>query len=176
MQSNHSARESVRRDTQLGGNMQYVLGPLTEEQKSDPNVKQLSLNTYSGAKVPGSFLLHSENSAAADLFLWIKQILLSSSGVEEPTVDDNVWKLNYKISKTQEPNFDLDDELLELLFENEAQSNTTSASISLEILKVEGEEGKHVLEFIRKEGSPDCFRDHAQQLGQQMLQKDGETA
>lgn len=62
---------------------------------------------------------------------------------------------------TKEPLDIDDDDLMELLTDNAQSSITTSCNVTAEILKIEGQDGSYVVEFLRKDGSPAQFTDHA---------------
>ena len=120
--------------------------------------------------MPGSMLMYADISAP-DLFLLLKETLMNMAVLEGPQVMENekFWKLSYKINIIQDPLDDLDDELMELLVDNPESNITNSCHITAEILKIEDEDGSHVIEFLRKDGSPQQFLDHASQVIQKML-------
>jgi len=85
--------------------------------------------------------------------------------------DEKYWKLSYKISKSEDPEDNEDDELRELLFDNVFDSAITSAEITAEIKKVEGAEdsNSNVVEFSRTDGSPGYFNSHVLEVIKTML-------
>ena len=109
--------------------------------------------------------------SAPDLFLLLKETLMNMAVLEGPQVMENekFWKLSYKINMIQDPLDDLDDELMELLADENQSSITKSCNVTAEILKIDGVDGSHVIEFIRKDGSPQQFMDHASQVTHKML-------
>lgn len=122
MQQSAGAREVARRTLNKDSSeeKEYVIAPMLEEQKNNPNVVELMLKTHQrGVKMAGSLLLYAD-IAAPDLFSWLQNTLIGMQGIEAPVIAENekYWKLSYKISKIEEPEDNEDDELRELLFDN----------------------------------------------------------
>ena len=90
--------------------------------------------------------------------------------IDNLTVDDHVWKITYSIQRTIDPP-EMDEELRELFQEDEVQV-TATAEITAEIMQIEGEEneGTNVIEFRRKDGSPQIYNDHVSWLVNYMQQ------
>ena len=153
------ARRAVR-----GGPTQsektYCIGPLTEDQIAAGNVVALSLNTHvRGQNIPGSQLVEAE-IAAPDLFDWLQSVIKGREVIDELAVDEHVWKITYSITRNVEPP-EMDEELRELLQEETAEQSIITTEVTAEILKIEGEDdGKNVIEFRRKDGSPQLYNDH----------------
>lgn len=68
---------------------------------------------------------------------------------------------------------EMEDELRELLADQIVQTSITS-EITAEILKVEGEEGVNVIEFRKKDGSPQLYNDHIKWIIEHMQQSNDE--
>lgn len=110
--------------------------------------------------------------SAPDLFKWLNGVVDSMSGAEPPRVDDTFWKMQYTIvDEIDTTDATADDEeedpdVSDLLFNANASQDVlkTSATICAEVLKIEGQVGKHVVEIRRVEGSPEMFNEHFQNL------------
>lgn len=151
--------------------MIYCVGPLTAAQQADPNVKELMLNTHTeGQNVPGSSLIYA-NIAAPDLFDWLTNVIQGHEVIDNMTVDDRVWKMTYSIQRTIDPP-EMDDDLREL-FQEDVVQTVISTEITAEILRIDGEEGRNVIEFRRKDGSPQLYTDHVKWITEHM-QNDGD--
>ena len=153
------ARTAVRGGPSSGG-VTYCLGPLTEEQKQDENIVGLSLHSHvRGQKIPGSQLVEAE-IAAPDLFDWLKSVIQGREVIDSLQVDSQVWKITYSITRNVEGP-EMDEDLRELLQEETYEQSTITTAVTAEILRIEGEdEGKNVIEFRRKSGSPQLYNDH----------------
>lgn len=110
-----SARQALR--GRGDGDKTYVVGPLTEEQKAARDVVALSLNTHvRGENIPGSRLVYAE-IAAPDLFDWLKTVITQKEVIDDLSVDDNVWKITYKITRTIDPP-EMEDDIREFFDES----------------------------------------------------------
>jgi len=106
------ARHAVRSGPKAGDKT-YCVGPLTAEQQAAGDVVALSLNTHvRGQNIPGSHLVYAE-IAAPDLFDWLQSVVTSREVIDDLSVDENVWKITYKIQRTIDPP-EMDEELREL--------------------------------------------------------------
>lgn len=86
------------------------------------------------------------------------------------TVDDHVWKITYTIQRTIDPP-EMEEDLREL-FQEDGASTTITSEMTAEILKIEGEEGSNVIEFRRKDGSPQLYNDHVAWIINHMQQEE----
>lgn len=78
MQQSAGAREVARRALNRDNTdeKEYVIAPMSEEQKSNPNVVELTLKTHQrGIKMAGSHMLYAD-IAAPDLFSWLQNTLI----------------------------------------------------------------------------------------------------
>ena len=107
--------------------------------------------------------------AAPDLFDWLQSVVASREVIDDLTVGDKVWKITYKIQRTVEAP-EMDEELRELLQGDNVQQMSINAEITAEILKIEGEEGKNVIEFRQKDGSPNLYMEHVKWVKDHMQQ------
>lgn len=64
------------------------------------------------------------------------------------------------------------EEDLRELFQEDGASTTITSEITAEILKIEGEEGSNVIEFRRKDGSPQLYNDHVALIINHMQQEE----
>ena len=105
---------------------------------------------------------------APDLFKWLNGVVDSTSGAEPPRVHDQFWRIEYTVvdeidtSDATNDEEEEDPDVSDLLFTPNASQDAvkTSATISAEVLKIEGQVGRHVVEIRRVDGSPDMFNEH----------------
>ena len=95
-----------------------------------------------------------------DLFDWLKSVIQGREVIDSLQVDSQVWKITYSITRNVEGP-EMDEDLRELLQEETYEQSTITTAVTAEILRIEGEdEGKNVIEFRRKSGSPQLYNDH----------------
>lgn len=106
------ARQAVRSGPKAGAKT-YCVGPLTAEQQAAGDVVALSLNTHvRGQTIPGSHLVYAE-IAPPDLFDWLQSVIQGREVIDDLTVDENVWKITYKLQRTIDPP-EMEEDLREL--------------------------------------------------------------
>lgn len=130
----------------------------------------LRLNTHvRGENIPGSRLVYAA-IAAPDLFSWLQTVIKSREAIDDLSVDDNVWKITYKISRTIDPP-EMDDDIREFFDESHNQNTTIDAEVTAEILQIQDDEEQNVVEFRRKNGDPSLYNEHISHIVDEMQQE-----